>query len=186
MTEAVEFDVPEAGAPNLGGEGQESAYDQQAAAQVQVPVIVTGWQPDEAARVIGGMVAGLTTVLYVMRHQAPPAAELVPYIAGDPPREFPLLGMSLAPILDVIAPKGSAAAVGVGLGAGISELMGAMARRLPVISTPPPDKQQAPRPQEKAKAAPVPDPGGFSYSGDHLRVLQQAEGAYAGVGVDVG
>ena len=42
MTEAVEFDVPEAGAPNLGGEGQESAYDQQAAAQVQVPVIVTG------------------------------------------------------------------------------------------------------------------------------------------------
>jgi hypothetical protein len=180
VTEAVEFDVPEAGAPNLGDEGRP---EQEQPQQPFSPVIVTGWTAEEAARVVGGMVAGLTTALYVVKHQAPPPAELVPYIAGDPPREFPLLGAGLAPILDSLAPKGSAAAVGVSLGAGISELMGAMARRMPVLATPPKQEQRAQQPPpQQAPAEPPPD-GGFRYAGDQLRVLQGQDG-YSAMGFE--
>src|SRR2546430_357114 len=129
---------------------------------------------------INKMVTGLTTTLYMMKHHAPPAAELVPYITKDPAKEFPLLGTSLAPILDLVAPKGSAAAVSVGLEAGISELMGAITRRMPVLATPPPkkDQQQPAQPQPEQPAQP-PD-GGFRYSGDQLRVLQ-SQNAYASI-----
>jgi hypothetical protein len=181
VTEPVEFDVPDAGAPNL--EGGDQVGEQPAGQFDQQPIAlpVPGWTQDEAARVIGGAVAGLTTVLYVMRYQAPPAPELVPQIAGDPPREFPLMGMSLAPILDLLAPKGSLQAIGVGLGAGFSELMGAMARRLPVLQVAP--KDGARHAAAAAPASPAP-PGeatpaaaageGFRFQGDQLRVLRQA------------
>lgn len=176
----VEFDVPEAGEPRLGddlGDG----YSSDAVPPTQ-PVIITGWTPEEAARVVGGIVSGITTAMYVIRYQAPPGAELVPYIAGDPPREFPLLGAGLAPVLDALAPKGSPAAVGVSLGAGISELMGAMARRMPVLRTPPP-QQRTPPPTPPPAPAAAAEAGGFRYSGSELRVLQRDEDAYAAMGV---
>lgn len=190
MTEPVVFDVPESGAPALEGGDQPS---QPAGAVDQLPqvLVVPGWTQEEAARVIGGAVAGLTTVLYVMRYQAPPAAELVPAIAGDPEREFPLMGMSLAPILDLLAPKGSPQAVGVGLGAGFYELMGAMARRLPVLQVAPRDAAPAPRPAAAAAPSQAATAGaatsgeGFKYSGEQLRVLQREAAAesLAGLGI---
>lgn len=184
MTEAVEFDVVNAGAPALDGQGGDQVGPDQVAEGTAAVVAVPGWTQAEAARVIGGLVAGLTTAMYVIRYQAPPAAELVPQIAGDPEREFPLLGMSLAPILDVIAPKGSAAAVGVGLGAGISEVMGAMARRMPVLATPPPKARPgaAAAADPKASAAP-PEARGFHFTGEELRVLQD-EQPLAGIGLE--
>jgi len=187
MTEAVEFDVPDAGAPNLDGQegGPDVTEGPDPYAQQATPLMpVPGWTQQEAARVIGGLVGGITTAMYVIRYQAPPAAELVPYIAGNPEQEFPLLGMSLAPILDMIAPKGSAAAVGVGLGAGVSEVMGAMARRMPVLATPPPKARagRAPTAEQPQPAAPS-EGKGFRFSGDALRVLQQDD-ALAGMGIE--
>lgn len=181
MTEAVEFEVPSAGAPILDGQegpGQAPPVEELAAA-----VPVPGWTQQEAARVIGGLVSGLTTAMYVIRYQAPPAAELVPHIAGDPEREFPLLGMSLAPILDLVAPKGSPAAIGVGLGAGVSEVMTAMARRGGVLNSPPPKARAADAAAEPAAAAP-PDGQGFRYRGDLLRVLQHDEAVLTGTGIE--
>lgn len=186
MTEAVEFDVPDAGAPRLDGqEGPEvtqgpDPYADAATALMPVP----GWTQAEAARVIGGLVAGVTTAMYIVRYQAPPAAELVPYIAGNPEQEFPLLGMSLAPILDLIAPKGSAMAVGVGLGAGVSELMGAMARRMPVLATPPPKARPGAAPAADAPASAAPSEGrGFQFTGKELRVLDD-EQPLTGLGIE--
>lgn len=186
MTAAIEIEVHDAGAPLLDGQegGAEQAvpdpYADIAAA------VVPGWTQAEAARVIGGMVAGLTTALYLVRYQAPPAPELVPAIAGQPEQEFPLLGMSLAPILDLIAPKGSAAAIGVGLGAGISEVMGAMVRRMPVLSTPPPDRRPAAPPHAAAPPADAAAAGdGFRYRGPELEVLRRAETSpLTGLGLD--
>lgn len=187
MSEAVEFEVPDPGTPSLNGqdgEGVTSGPDPFAdAATALMPV--PGWTQQDAARVIGGLVAGLTTAMYVVRYKAAPAAELVPYIAGHPEQEFPLLGMSLAPILDLIAPKGSAAAVGVGLGAGISEVMGAMARRMPVLATPPPKARPgaAAAPDTAAPAAPS-EGRGFRFRAEDLHVLRQDEQPLAGLGIE--
>jgi hypothetical protein len=193
VTEPVEFELGDSGAPRLSGqegqEGQEQPYAdpyaEQAAAAMVAPL---GWTPDEGARVIGGLVATVTTILYAIRYKAPPAPALVPAIAGDPEREFPLLGMSLVPVLDVIAPKGSAAAVGVGLGAGVSELMGAMVRRMPVLTVPPPGRGSAPdaRPAPASpSAAAAEDSGGFAFKGDQLRTLARADGgALTGLGLE--
>lgn len=185
MTAAVEFDVREAGPPNL--DGQDGAPVTQGpdefagAATALMPV--PGWTQQEAARVIGGLVAGVTTAMYVVRYREAPAAELVPYIAGQPEQEFPLLGMSLAPILDMLAPKGSAAAIGVGLGAGISEVMGAIARRMPVLATPPKARPAAAAaPDVTASAAPS-EGRGFHFSGDQLRMLD-GDPALAGIGLE--
>lgn len=173
--------MPDAGAPNLGdgGESGEQQGPDPYADAAALAAVVPGWTQVEAARVIGGLVAGITTALYVVKHQAPPAVELVPAIAGDPEREFPLLGMSLAPILDLVAPKGSAAAIGVGLGAGVSELMTAMARRMPVLAVSPNSKAMgAPAPAAAAperRPAPGGNAGGFKFSGDALRVLSHEQ-----------
>jgi hypothetical protein len=186
VSEAVEFEVQDHGQPVLDGQ---PAADGQQAPPVDEPlaaVPVPGWTQQEAARVIGGLVAGITTAMYVFRFQAAPAPELVPAIAGDPEREFPLLGMSLAPILDLVAPKGSAAAVGVGLGAGVSELMGAMARRMPVLQSPPPQQRPQGPPPAPAAARPAPAEGatGFRFSGDALHVLRREEDALLGTGLE--
>ncbi|OLE23423.1 MAG: hypothetical protein AUG49_15930 [Catenulispora sp. 13_1_20CM_3_70_7] len=194
MTEPVEFELGDTGTPRLSGqEGQEGAeqpytdpYAEQATAAMVAPL---GWTPAEGARVIGGLVATVTTILYAIRYQAAPAPDLVPAIAGDPEREFPLLGMSLVPILDLVAPKGSAAAVGVGLGAGVSELMGAMVRRMPVLTVPPPDRRTAPgarpAPATSPSAAAAEDSGGFAFKGDQLRTLARADGgALTGLGLE--
>jgi hypothetical protein len=187
VSEAVEFDVLDAGPPRLDGQEGGDQVEQGAdpsAEQASAVVPVPGWTQKEAAQVIGGMVAGLTTALYVVKHQAPPPAELVPYIAGNPEQEFPLLGMSLAPILDMLAPKGSPQAIGVGLGAGLSEVMTAIARRVPVINTPPPKAQQGPAPAaERPAPAAASDGEGFRFKGDALHVLQRAETPLEGFGI---
>lgn len=188
MTEPMEFEVPDPGAPNLGdGAGEQAQGQDPSADAAALAAVVPGWTQAEAARVIGGLVAGITTAMYVLKHHAPPAVELVPAIAGDPEREFPLLGMSLAPILDAVAPKGSAAAVGVGLGAGVSELMTAMARRMPVLAVAPQQKAMgAPAPAAAAqpRQAPAGDGGGFKFSGDALRVLRNQEQPLIGMGIE--
>jgi hypothetical protein len=150
-------------------------------------MVVTGWSQDEAAQVVGGMVANLTIVLYAVKWKAPPPMELAPQIAGNPKAEFPLLGAGLAPILDFVAPKGSAAAVGVSLTAGVGELLAAVARRSAVLQVAPKDK---PRPAAggapEAATAPAPAPSsgnGFRYSGDALRVLQGGDDPYAQMGM---
>lgn len=182
-TDAAVFEVPSAGAPNL--DGQDGAPVQQGpdafATNATALMPVPGWTQDEAARVVGGLVANVTLLMYVMRWQAAPAAELWPAIAGDPPSEFPLMGAGLAPVLDFIAPKGSLQAVGVSLTAGLGEFIGAMARRAPVINTPPPKaRSDTPAGERPAPAAPS-EAGGFRFTGDALRVLEQP---YAGVGVE--
>jgi hypothetical protein len=186
VSETAEFEVGDVGQPRLDGQEGDEAQASDPVVQAQ-PVAVPGWTQDEAARVVGGMVAGLTTVLYLVRYQAPPGLELIPQIAGDPEKEFPLLGMSLAPILDLIAPKGSAAAVGVGLGAGLSELATAMVRRVPVLATPPagagrPASAVAPAAAPTAESAP--DGDGFRFRGKQLEVLAKADEApLAGLGL---
>lgn len=185
--EPVEFEVPSGGAPALDGQDgdQVSSGPDQFADAATALMPVPGWTQQEAARVIGGLVSGITTALYVIRYQGPPAAELVPHIAGNPDQEFPLLGMSLAPILDLIAPKGSAAAVGVGLGAGISEVMGAMARRMPVLATPPPKARPGAAPAADAPASAAPSEArGFRFRGEALHVLERAEGPLTGFGIE--
>lgn len=177
MSEAVEFEIPDAGAPNLGG--QDGAEDAPDAGAESFPLLapIPGWTPPEAAKVVGGMVANVTLALYLWKHHAPPPVELWPYIAGEPEREFPLLGAGLAPVLDFLAPKGSAAAVGVSLSAGTGELIGAFARRAPILDTPPKDSRSTPA-QRPAERAPAPAPTaaengrGFRFRGDDLRVLQ--------------
>jgi len=189
----VAYDVEDPGAPRLDGaedgDQVEAAAPDELGDQVAKPSLMpSGWTEGEAARVVGGMVAGLTTVLYAMRYRQPPAVELVPAIAGDPEREFPLLGMSLAPILDMMAPKGSPAAIGVGLGAGLSELLGAVARRAPVLATPPAGAGAPLRVTSAPTPAPAPPaaedtPGNFRFTGADLEVLRGGpEPAYAGFG----
>lgn len=185
MTEPVEFEVPSAGAPVLDGQdGPEvtEGPDQFAAAATSL-MPVPGWTQDEAARVVGGVVANVTLVMYWARWKGAPAPELWPVIAGDPPREFPLMGAGLAPVLDFLAPKGSAAAVGVSLTAGVGEIIGAMARRWEVVNTAPPVGRPA------AAAAPPPAParpaapeGGFRFSRSELRVLEDSP--LAGLGIE--
>jgi hypothetical protein len=189
VTEPVEFETGDVGAPRLDGqdapEGAEQTYTDPYAEQAAAMAMPAGWTPGEAAQVVGGLVATITTAVYAMRWQAVPSPDLVPHIAGNPEQEFALLGMSLAPVLDRIAPKGSAAAVGVGLGAGVSEVLGAMVRRMPVLSVPPPDRrrQTAAAPQP-APAAQGEESGGFRYSGDQLRVLQRADSPLTGMGLE--
>lgn len=183
MTEPIEFDVPEQGSPNLGGDPQADQLPQDQP-EVLVPAQL-GWTATEAAQVVGGAVSLITTAMYVFKYHEPPAVELVPMIAGNPPMEFPLFGAGLAPILDLVAPKGSAAAVGVSLGAGVSELMGAMARRMPVMAIPPKPKprvQEVPAPAAAGAAPPPPDGGGFKFRRDELQILQEQD-AYQAIGV---
>lgn len=185
MTTPIEFDVPEQGTPNLeDSPTDDQSPDQPALTAIAAPV---GWTPEEAAHVVGGAVSLITTAMYLVKYHQPPAAELVPMIAGNPPLEFPLMGAGLAPILDLVAPKGSAAAVGVSLGAGVSELMGAMARRMPVMAIAPKQKPAAPvgNPANQPPAAAPPEPpsnGGFRFRRDELSVLQDQD-AYASMGV---
>lgn len=184
--EAVEFHVPDAGAPRLEGQADgdqvergPDPYAEAATALMPVP----GWTAQEAAQVVGGLVANLTLAMYAIRWQQAPGPELWPRIAGDPQREFPLMGAGLAPVLDFLAPKGSAAAIGVSLTAGVGELIGAMARRWDVVNTAP--SQSPVAPAAEAPTAPPPTEGeGFKYQGAELRVLRQAEGAYAGIGIE--
>lgn len=184
MSEAVEFDVPDAGAPNLG-EGGDSPADQVAAQQATQLVVQPGWTQDEAAQVVGGAVANLTVILYAMRWHAPPPMEIVPAIAGDPKTEFPLMGMGLAPVLDFLAPKGSPQAVGVSLTAGVSEIVSAIARRSAVLEVPPKRDETQPRPAPTAAPAPAaaPDEGGYRFKGKDLEVLRPGSDAFAGLGV---
>lgn len=186
--EAVEFDVPAAGAPNLDGQGGpevsqgQDPYAQQATALMPVP----GWTQDEAAKVVGGMVANVTLLMYAMRWHQAPAPNLWPLIAGEPESEFPLMGAGLAPVLDFIAPKGSPQAVGVSLGAGVGELIGAMARRWEVVNTAPPTARPgaaAASTEPRASAAPS-EGEGFRFRGPDLRVLAQAEHPLAGFGFE--
>lgn len=186
MTEAVEFDVPSAGAPNLDGQegGEQVSQGPDQFATAATPLMpVPSWTQDEAARVVGGLVANVTLAMYAVRWRAVPAPELWERIAGDPVREFPLMGAGLAPVLDFLAPKGSAAAVGVSLTAGMGELIGAMARRWDVIDTAPPltSTKARPAPAEQPAAA-ASSPDGFRFRGEALRVLEQD--AYASVGIE--
>lgn len=179
MTEPMEFEVPDAGTPNLGDAGERpDGPDPYTEPSALVPVL--GWTADEAAKVVGGMVANVTLALYAFKHKAPPPVAIWPYIAGNPGQEFPLLGAGLAPVLDFVAPKGGAAAVGVSLTAGAGELIGAFARRAPLLNTPPSSSS----PSAPAPAAAEPRPaaasngesaGGFKFKGDALRVLQREE-----------
>lgn len=188
MTEPVEFEVEDTGAPRLGEQASaDAAENPEPTAAAGVLVTVPGWTQDEAARVVGGGIANLTLLLYVTRWHAAPAPELWPVIAGDPPREFPLLGAGLAPVLDFLAPKGSAAAVGVSLTAGMGEVIGAMARRMHVLAAPPQAQLAgAPAPE----AGPPPDGVGaeaardrFHFTPEQLRVIQRAQDPMAGMGI---
>lgn len=186
MTDPVDFELVAGGEPNLGD--QEGAGPDPLAEGVSILAPVVGWTAQEAAKVVGGLVANLTLALYAFKHQAPPPAELWPYIAGHPEQEFPLMGAGLAPVLDFVAPKGSAAAVGVSLTAGAGELIGAFARRAPIINTPPPEKARpaGSAPSPAAQPSPAPAGGearGFRFSGEALRVLQPDEGPLPGVGI---
>jgi hypothetical protein len=177
VTETVEFDVPDAGAPNLGDQDDSGSAPDTGADSFPLLAAIPGWTPQEAAKVVGGMVANVTLALYAWRHHAPPPVELWPYIAGEPEREFPLLGAGLGPVLDFLAPKGSAAAVGVSLSAGTGELIGAFARRAPILDTPPKDARSATpaaRPAERPAPAPAAAENGrgFRFRADDLRVLQ--------------
>lgn len=183
MTEPVEFEVPDAGEPALGDAAQPPS-------DIKLLAPIPGWTPDEAAQVVGGMVANVTIVLYAVKWKAPPPMELAPAIAGNPALEFPLLGAGLAPMLDLIAPKGSPQATGVSLAAGVGELVSAIARRSAVLNVPP--KQDRPpvgapaaaaAPQQPATAAPAPD-GGFRFNRDQLTVLARAQNPYADLGME--
>jgi hypothetical protein len=186
LTEAVEFDVPAAGAPNLDGQGGGPDVSQgpdgfAAGATPLMPV--PGWTQDEAARVVGGAIANVTLLMYAVRWHEAPAPELWPVIAGDPEREFPLMGAGLAPVLDFLAPKGSPQAVGVSLTAGVGEVIGAMARRWQVVNTAPPKTRPASPTAEPAPAASS-EAQGFRYSGEALRVLERAEEPMVGFGLE--
>lgn len=183
MTEAVEFDVPSAGAPHLDG-GDQVTDGPDAAAAAATPLIpAPGWTQDEAARVVGGLVANLTLAMYGMRWHAIPEPELWPALAGDPPNEFPLMGAGVAPVLDFLAPKGSPQAIGVSLTAGTSEIFAAMARRWEVINTAPPTARPTPAPAADPRAPAASSEAGFRYRGDQLRVLE-SDGALAGLGFE--
>lgn len=183
MTEPVEFDIRDAGAPNLDGQDGDVSQGPDEFAQNATPLMpVPGWTQDEAAQVVGGLVANVTLAMYAIRWQTVPAPALWPFIAGDPVREFPLMGAGLAPVLDFLAPKGSAAAVGISLTAGVGEVIGAMARRWQVINTAPPPQRPAPAAAAPAPAAAASTGDGFRFTGEQLRVLEQDQ-AYAGVGI---
>ena len=114
-------------------------------------------------------------IAYVVKWKVPPAAELWPLIAGDPKSEFPILGATIAPMLDFLAPKGTALGVGVGLSAGIGELVGAIGRRASVLNVPPPQQaqpQQAPAPPPPGPT-PVDESGGFKFNQQDLSVINQ-------------
>ena len=191
MTEAVEFAVPDAGAPRLdgqeGGDQVQQGPDLQAE-QATALMPVPSWTQDEAAQVVGGLVANVTLAMYAFRWHEAPAPELWEAIAGDPKREFPLMGSGLAPVLDFLAPKGTPQAVGVSLTAGAGEVIGAMARRWAVINTAPPPKAQRPAPAAAAQPASAPGPEdggeGFRFRGPQLEVLRRAESPLAGMGIE--
>jgi len=188
VTEAVEFDVVDAGAPRLDGQDGPDVtqgpdpYAQAATSLMPVP----GWTQDEAARVVGGAIANVTLLMYAVRWHEAPAPELWPVIAGDPEREFPLMGAGMAPILDFIAPKGSPQAVGVSLTAGVGEVIGAMARRWQVVNTAPPPKARPAetRAAEPQHAAASSEGQGFRYTGDQLRVLERADEGLGAMGIE--
>ena len=187
MSEAVEFDVRDAGAPRLDGQegGPEvaqgpDAFAQQATALMPVP----GWTQDEAARVVGGAIANVTLLMYAVRWHEAPGPELWPVIAGDPVNEFPLMGAGLAPVLDFIAPKGSPQAVGVSLTAGVGEVIGAMARRWSVINTAPPKARAGAAAAPPDQPAPPSEGKGFRFAPDALRVLGRADEGLAGLGIE--
>jgi hypothetical protein len=187
VTDAVEFDVGDVGTPRLDGQ-EESSAEEVAPQPVTTLAVVVGWTPEEASKVVGGLVANITLALYLARHHAPPPVELWPFIAGDPVSEFPLLGTGLAPVLDFVAPKGSPAAVGVSLGAGAGELIGAFARRAQLLDTAPAPQGRpaapasATRPAEPAAAAANGDGRGFRFSSDQLRVIEDGD-SLAGLGL---
>lgn len=184
MTEPVTFEVPEAGPPRLG-DGSEGGDDQPELEQpTQQLAIQIGWSQEEASMVVGGVIANLTLAMYAMKWKAVPDAELWPLIVGDPKSEFPLMGAGLAPILDFIAPKNSAAAVGISLTAGVGEVISAAARRAEVVGTKPKQQtQQGPAPQpQPAAAAPSAEPGGFKFNPNDLAALRNQD-AYAGMGI---
>lgn len=176
MTEPVEFEVPDAGAPRLDGQdaGDVQSGPDAFAQQATVLMPVPGWTQDEAAKVVGGLVANVTLLMYAVRWHEAPAPELWPYIAGNPEQEFPLMGAGLAPVLDFLAPKGSPQAVGVSLSAGVGEIIGAMARRWQVVNTAPPKAQPGAGRAAEPPAASS-EAGGFKFSGEALRVLQGDE-----------
>jgi hypothetical protein len=190
----VEFSVEDPGAPRLDGQegGDQVAGDQVPGADVDQLVAPTaqlapaGWTAEEAAKIVGGAVAGLTTFAYWARWHQPPGLELLPEITGDPEHEFPLLGAGLAPVLDMLAPRGSPQAIGLSLGAGVSELFGGVVRRLPVLERQPPQQQRAATAAAPAPA-PVDDapPGSFRFRREDLAVLGP-EGAYDGLGIGIG
>lgn len=184
MSEPSEFEVTVGGAPKLDdSQDVQDGPDQYASAATAL-IPLPGWTQDEAARVVGGMVANATLVMYVVRWRAAPAPELWPLIAGDPPREFPLLGAGLAPVLDFLAPKGSLPAIGVSLTAGAGEVIGAMARRWEVVNTaPPPPARPAAAPAEP-RAAAAPTGEGFRFTGEGLRILREQDGYAVGMGIE--
>jgi hypothetical protein len=181
MTEAVEFDVPDPGTPRLDGqEGDDQVQPgpDAAAGAATALMPVPGWTPQEAAQVVGGLVANLTLAMYAIRWQQAPAPALWPHIAGQPQQEFPLMGAGLAPVLDFIAPKGSVQAIGVSLTAGVGELIGAMARRWEVVNTAPPKAQGAGQPVAEQPAGPPASSEagqGFHFKGEALHVLRRAD-----------
>lgn len=185
----MEITVEEEGQPKLGQEGEQDVQAQQQQTSAAALPVVLGWTPQEAAQVVGGVVANLTLALYAIRWHAPPAAELWPAIAGNPTTEFPLMGAGLAPVLDFMAPKGSAAAIGVSLTAGLGELVGAIARRSSVLDVPPPAKPSpgatpsSPAPTT-APAEASPGSNGFRFRGPGLEVLDRAESPLAGMGIE--
>jgi hypothetical protein len=187
MAEAVEFDIPDAGAPRLDGQdAPDVSQGPDPHAQLPLPLMpVPGWTQEEASRVVGGAIANVTLLMYAVRWHEAPAPELWPVIAGDPEREFPLMGAGLAPVLDFIAPKGSPQAVGVSLTAGVGEVIGAMARRWPVVNTAPPKARAAPAPAAAPAAAAGASEGqGFKFTGDQLRVLERADEGLAAMGIE--
>lgn len=160
----LEFSVAEAGEPRL--DAPEASETPVQPLNTPAP---TGWTQDEAAQVVGGWLSTGFAVAYLVRWQAPPGHELWPAIAGDPKSEFPILGATLAPLLDFLAPKGSAMAVGVGASAGIGELIGALARRSQVLSVPPPQRQE--RPAQPASPPAQEESGNFKFTQQDLSVF---------------
>lgn len=195
--EPIDFDVALSGRPRLEGDApgpdEPEGLGPPPIEELPAPP-VPGWTPQEAARVVGGGVANVTIILYAMRWKAAPAAELAPAIAGNPEVEFPLMGAGLAPVLDLVAPKGSPAAIGVSLTAGIGEVVTAIARRSDVLQQPPrkrapgpgaPAPQGAPAPASPQAPAPAPEREGgkFRFEGKALEVLRD-EPELTGVGIE--
>lgn len=158
--EGISFDVGEAGAPNLAGEGEDAPPpDDAGAAAVPVPDL---WSPEEAAALFSA-VFNVGVLIYGREWAADPA-------------EFRASGTLLAPHLDQWMPKsagGGYAQLGVGLLACAGELAGATARRWPIIKrgprpvwVPPSRAKGAAEPGAPAQAepgAPAPDGGTTTY-----------------------